>query len=147
MKTNQEVFNQVVAHLAEQQEKSYLHLDAVNSVCAYRDGIGKNGKVLTCAIGCLIPADFYDSGMELAGLGSGLVGNYADMEEDQIARIKALSLALLRSGISRAKNSRRLLQALQSFHDNYWSGRAFTTSDRTILEGIADTHNLAMPPL
>lgn len=50
----QEIFDTVHKHLIEQGGQ------AMNgSVCTYRDASGKS-----CAVGCLIPDDLYDEGME-----------------------------------------------------------------------------------
>ncbi len=52
----QDIFDTVAVHLIEQGEPS---VDATGS-CQYRDGVGANGKMLMCAIGCLIPDEMYD---------------------------------------------------------------------------------------
>lgn len=69
----QEVFNTVKAHLLAQGCKSTGKPDNVNDLssnCRYR---GDNGR--KCAIGCLIPDELYQVGME--GLGVyGLVAKF-----------------------------------------------------------------------
>jgi hypothetical protein len=52
--TNQEIFDKVVRHLAAQGGKSML-----GPRCRYRADGGKK-----CAIGCLIPDDYYEPEME-----------------------------------------------------------------------------------
>src|SRR5690349_11599184 len=47
----QEIFDKVARHLLTQKEQSR---DSFS--CAYR-GVNQNGKILSCAVGCLIPDD------------------------------------------------------------------------------------------
>lgn len=58
MKTAQEIFDTVVNHLRQQNEKSTIG-EPDDTVCAYR---GTNGK--KCAVGCLISDDEYFRRME-----------------------------------------------------------------------------------
>ena len=53
--TNQEIFDRVVEHLAQQKKRSMYDKDT----CAYRSEDG-----LKCAIGALIPDEYYDSEFE-----------------------------------------------------------------------------------
>lgn len=56
MTTLQKQFNKVALHLITQNEKSTDHI----GICRYR---GPNG--LTCAAGCMIPDELYESRMEM----------------------------------------------------------------------------------
>lgn len=63
MFTSQEIFDKVAVHLLTQKERSYrkpISLDVVGlaSGCLYRF----NG--LKCAVGCLIPDEFYQESIE-----------------------------------------------------------------------------------
>jgi hypothetical protein len=61
----QEIFDTVAKHLFEQGEQSTAwDEDFKKNKCRYRDGIGKKGKVLKCAVGVLIPDEDYDPAME-----------------------------------------------------------------------------------
>ena len=55
----QEIFDTVVNHLRKQGEKSQ---DEDSGTCMYR--LPKDGKMLKCAVGCLIDDDEYDPSME-----------------------------------------------------------------------------------
>ena len=57
--TAQQVFDKVARHLLKQNKKSLIQSGA-GATCAYR---GNDG--LMCAVGCLIPDDQYNPGMEL----------------------------------------------------------------------------------
>jgi hypothetical protein len=61
MMNQQKIFDKVVDHLLTQKERSadvYGDKD-----CLYR-AYKEDGKVLKCAVGCLIPDDKYNTGME-----------------------------------------------------------------------------------
>lgn len=55
----QEIFDTVVNHLRKQGERS---VEGDFGTCMYR--LLKNGKMLKCAVGCLIDDDEYDPSME-----------------------------------------------------------------------------------
>lgn len=59
MKTKQQIFDQVVDHLLTQKVQSMGEYDT----CKYRMTLD-DGKVLKCAVGCLIPDDKYHPNME-----------------------------------------------------------------------------------
>lgn len=66
--TEQEIFDKVVNHLLTQnfQSMGYVGADEYDDeICAYRSSEG-----LKCAIGCLIPDDLYDMGMESLSISS-----------------------------------------------------------------------------
>lgn len=56
MRTAQEIFDTVVAHLRKQNSKA---IDKGDYLCRYRDTEGRK-----CAVGCLIPDDDYSSDIE-----------------------------------------------------------------------------------
>lgn len=93
----QKTFEKIVRHLYSQGQRALIGpkkgQERALLVCAYR---GKGGTM--CAIGCLIPDDVYDPGME----GHGVVGlsNFFGME-----KIKP-------------ESTRSFLGALQSAHDS-----------------------------
>jgi hypothetical protein len=55
--TEQQILDKVVQHLAQQKQRSII-----GETCRYR--IQKSGKILECAIGCLIPKRSYSPEME-----------------------------------------------------------------------------------
>lgn len=57
--TPQEIVDKVYFHLVDQGEPSYA-----SGLCRYRMVNPHNLKVLSCAIGCLIPDEIYDLKME-----------------------------------------------------------------------------------
>lgn len=99
--TPQEIFNKVVTHLFDQGGKSEH-----GGLCRYRDPYGNS-----CAVGCLIPDEIYDPGIEGAGL-RGLTERRFHSER-QLKLVKVLE----RSGIAEP-TLRKLLERLQSVHDN-----------------------------
>jgi len=135
----QEIFNKVVRHLHEQGERA---LDKSGKVCVYRDGIGKNGKVLTCAVGCLIPEGLYDPACEGASTGSALSAKSSASRPKEAALRKSLKAV----GVHITEPIRSLLSALQGFHDRSWSTRAYNKADLTLLQQIAIDHHLSLPP-
>jgi hypothetical protein len=66
--TLQQVFDKVAKHLLKQRAQALSDANA----CQYR--VVKNGKVFTCAVGCLIPRRDYDSIMEGKRVGA-LISN------------------------------------------------------------------------
>lgn len=64
MKTDQEIFDIVVEHLRKQGEKSedFYSIEVPYQSCRYR--AFKNGKILKCAAGCLIPDEEYSKSFE-----------------------------------------------------------------------------------
>ena len=90
--TNQEIFNKVSNHLIAQGKPSV----SKNGNCLYR-----GPRNLKCAIGCLIPDEFYKKSIEGAGTDI-LFENYPDM-------MKAAKLKM---------QSETLLDKLQTVHDS-----------------------------
>lgn len=102
MRTAQELFDTVVAHLRKQNAKAMRTLsgyaNSCASGCAYR---ADNGY--TCAIGCLLPDDVYTSTMENNGIDTLLDGSFqlpADLRAEFI-------------------DNQDLLRSLQTTHDGY----------------------------
>jgi len=89
--TNQEIFDKVAKHLLTQKEKS-----SRGSSCLYR---GSDG--LKCAVGCLIPDEFYVKSIEHEGVKE-LFSNFSDLMEKSKLKIE----------------SERLLLDLQNIHDD-----------------------------
>ena len=83
MKTMQQEFDAVVAHLYQQGKPSMADIPMEGVICAYR---GDNGTM--CAVGCRIPDNMYDPEMEGNSL-FGIIGyelpqeisEYSDMFE------------------------------------------------------------------
>lgn len=70
--TNREIFEIVKTHLLSQNEKAQI-----GHTCKYR--LEKDGKILRCAVGCLIPDEDYNpkfEGLFISQYGDNLVGNY-----------------------------------------------------------------------
>jgi hypothetical protein len=97
--TNQEIFDKVATHLLTQKKKSEIMRQAEYGIpkpaCAYRAADGS-----TCAIGCLIPDDIFQPGME--GLRVQTLMVYYESIRDLFAN-----------------NDASLLGTLQVLHDNY----------------------------
>lgn len=92
--TNQVIFDRVVAHLRKQGKTAW---NEEKMQCQYRiDG-------LSCAVGCLIPDDVYES-------------TFKTREGSTVDDIPAEELELC--GISKDR-SLRLLGRLQAIHDRY----------------------------
>jgi len=120
MKTKQEVFMQVATHLLKQNAQSIkVRGDGSSSNhCAYR---GNDG--LQCAVGCLIPDQFYTPGLE---------GH--DVHDNAVRE------ALLDSGIDMHDDDiADLLSSLQQMHDNY-----APTDWRTKITKIGERFGLAV---
>lgn len=75
MRTAQELFDTVAAHLLTQNAKSIN----AHQKCLYRDGHGR-----TCAIGCLIPNHRYDEDLEQRTVFSRAVQHAANIPEDLV---------------------------------------------------------------
>lgn len=116
--TNQEIFDKVYRHLLTQNEQSYS--DDID-LCLYR---GPRG--MSCAVGCLIPDEFYISQIEGMTIGS--------LNKSLLVEI------LTECGIG--TDSYDLLERLQTIHDqaaiNRW-GEA--------LRDVAATFNLTVPKM
>ena len=110
----QEVFDKVATHLLKQGSRSRSKSEGQVG-CAYR---GDDGKM--CAVGCLLKDDQYTP--ELEG---------------KVSREYAVEKALEGSGINMTRAMRRMLQELQSCHDN-----APISEWPEILESIAARYNL-----
>lgn len=130
MKTRQEIFNQVAEHLMTQGAQSVIRSKNLERICAYR---GDGG--LKCAIGCLIPDDYYSPDME----GAGVFENVA------------LLRVLITVGIYHPGNALRLrfLLDLQDVHDESFDfddeGGARDLFRRRLCD-FSIEHHLEIPP-
>ncbi len=97
--TRQEIYNKVKAHLLTQNQQSMRTFEYGDG-CAYRS---ENG--LSCAIGCLIPDDLYNAGIEGSDV-HGLLDNY-DGEFDFLRPT------------DHVESSCCFLEYLQNIHDKY----------------------------
>lgn len=97
--TKQEIYTTVVQHLRKQGEKS----GETSPTCRYR--LEKNGRVLQCAIGCLIPDEYYDPEMEDSKIWATSAGR------------KFLEEVL---GVSPQDAIVEFLGELQTIHDNFY---------------------------
>jgi len=91
----QEVFNKVVNHMLDQDEKSMINADDPSSNCAY---YGQDG--LKCAVGCLIPIDEYNRSFDSGG---GVTLDDVVMDCPSLNRL--------------TQDIKSLLDALQTIHD------------------------------
>lgn len=123
--TEQTVFDRVCEHLIAQGRPAAGERHS----CAYR---GNDGSA--CAVGCLIPDDRYDEGMEGAGVGYTV-----------LRRVPELTPV------------RHLLAELQRVHDStaLWNGKSAFTGhlgfDVPLLKGalrdVAERRRLVPPPI
>ena len=97
LKTDYDVFNYVKEHLLNQNQRS---LDPWSLQCQYRSQT-EDGKVLMCAVGCLIDEDFYSEKIE----------NLSASNEDVMKAI--------RGSITNWKVNSDMLGELQNIHDEY----------------------------
>jgi len=117
MKTRQEIFNQVAAHLMTQKAPALIAGE-----CRYR---GLDGQ--KCAVGCLIEDKYYNKEFE---------GTVVSILRPNLPRQHGLlNAALLASGVDIIRTSVvTLLSELQQLHDNvdaeYWSDELPVIADR-----------------
>jgi hypothetical protein len=97
LKTDYDVFNYVKEHLLNQNQRS---LDPWSLQCQYRSQT-EDGKVLMCAVGCLIDEDLYSEKIE----------NLSASNEDVMKAI--------RGSITTWKVNSDMLGELQNIHDEY----------------------------
>lgn len=97
--TNQEIFDRVIAHLRKQGEPAFDD----EGDCLYRTEI--NGRVLMCAVGCLIADEHYSENLEGKTI------------HDDVEVSEAVEASIGKVG------SWRLLGALQFAHDFQWLNR------------------------
>lgn len=128
MFNKQKIFTKVKNHLLKQNEKSSKEND--NNNCQYK--IAKNGKILKCAIGCLISDKFYSSKMEDRGI-YGLLQLPNDIKSNILR--KSLKQSLKVENLS--NENLYFLWDLQQIHDDYrvsqWS---------IMLQNFAKKHEL-----
>ena len=97
LETDYDVFNYVKEHLLNQNQRS---LDPWSLQCQYRSQT-EDGKVLMCAVGCLIDEDLYSEKIE----------NLSASNEDVMKAI--------RGSITNWKVNSDMLGELQNIHDEY----------------------------
>ena len=97
LETDYDVFNYVKEHLLKQNQRS---LDPWSLQCQYRSQT-EDGKVLMCAVGCLIDEDLYSEKIE----------NLSASNEDVMKAI--------RGSITNWKVNSGMLGELQNIHDEY----------------------------
>jgi len=97
LKTDYDVFNYVKEHLLNQNQRS---LDPWSLQCQYRSQT-EDGKVLMCAVGCLIDEDLYSEKIE----------NLSASNEDVVKAI--------RGSIANWTVNSDMLGELQNIHDEY----------------------------
>ncbi len=129
MKTRQEIFNQVCNHLLTQKEK------AINGpACVYLAPDGKQ-----CAVGCLIPKEYYDPEIEGFGLcvvdQKVSVGRGLMYQENKLKMILMESLEMTENDF---KENITFLRELQRIHDDNhpdnWAYRLLVFGEETNLE-------------
>lgn len=103
LKTPEQVAVYVAEHLVTQNERAWIHNDDYEG-CAYRAG-GEDGKVLKCAVGCIIADDHYMASIEGVNIGSS-----RDLE---VFRLVEKSI-----GLRCSEGVKELLGDLQSIHDD-----------------------------
>ena len=107
LNTAQEIFDFVVRHLRQQNEKA-LYCDA----CVYRLQL-ENGKVLKCAAGCLIKDEYYTDAIEGEApcqINLALINGIYEIND-------SIKKALERSGVHTSHENLRLIRELQILHD------------------------------
>ena len=119
--SEQEVFDYVIGHLSSQGKQS-IRMEEFE-FCAYR---GANGA--KCAVGVLIPDEFYNDGME-GDCVDGLIENFPR--------------ECLITGIIKHKN---ILNSLQNMHDSLstWQNQDSFSYEA---QRIADLYNLTIPEI
>lgn len=129
----QETFDWVARHLMTQGEKSTSPASSPNNFgCMYRTT--STDRILSCAIGCLIPDDAYDAraeGMSISDL-TIVSGRWTAVDDSE-----HLATMLDLSGIEASQSMHALLKDLQHVHDRcdvqWWSG---------VLRSVARQHGL-----
>jgi hypothetical protein len=106
MLSNQEIFDKVSKHLLTQMKKSMS-----GETCLYR---GPNG--LKCAIGALIPDEFYDEAME-SSCAFPKTPHHQDAMSRAALRVGRLSGYLPVAGWDKEYSD--FLDALQNIHDSF----------------------------
>lgn len=122
MKTDQEIFDTVLAHLRKQGEPA---LD-ITGACVYRDGNG-----LSCALGCLIPDSLYTPQIETAAMFHII---------DDSPTVESITLGEILGKIGIEPRQYKLLLDLQNAHDKLL--QHFKEGWETRMREIADNHKL-----
>jgi hypothetical protein len=104
--TDREIFDKVRAHLLNQGVRAM-----VNDACRYRTPQG-----MACAVGCLIPEEFYDPMIETGVLprcADGLWNDKGAVDENDDTLVDVMN----QCGIPARNSVRSLLTDLQAVHD------------------------------
>ena len=101
----QEIFDLVARHLLIQNAKSII----LGNYCRYRDFDGRS-----CAIGCLIPDDMYEEGMEGTGV-TGLVETYPEIND----MFPSEAFNLMDESEDDINDNSSFMSRLQIIHDEY----------------------------
>lgn len=124
----QAIFNQVAAHLIKQNKKSMAVVEGHYSTelqCAYRS-VDENGNVLKCAIGCLIPDEFYYKAME-GVIVPAIVNRYYALR-------KHLDIANIDNDYQENQQDISFLAGLQTIHDlhkpKHWRDKLASFAER-----------------
>ena len=117
--SRQEMFDKVCQHLKTQKKRSML---SNYGLCAYRDHDG-----LKCAVGALIPDDFYDVYMNVVHNTSSVINLMRNIPELKIEEVNL-----------------DFLDELQRIHDNriYWDENGFNGKGILELKRFAKEFNL-----
>ena len=134
--SNQEILNRVTVHLYRQGKQAKKPMEDGGNFCLYRAPDGSK-----CAVGCLIPDELYDPSFE---------NNSADFffySEPEVGTAMNINI--------HDKMSLRLLNRLQSIHDNSQNWQNFNNSSYDEFKsswfgykiaGIVEEFNLTFPP-
>lgn len=128
--TKQEIFNKVYAHLVKQGRRSMYYLPSKGEEgCAYR---GQDGAM--CAVGCLIPDEFYTPEIENEIVSSWIVS-------------EVLAKAGVTNGHGYDRDKFNLLCELQNAHDTcqFSNREEFILEIKARLGRIARGYQLTIP--
>ena len=118
--TLRETFDRVKAHLLAQNERASSRTAEGIENCKYRHRLW-DGATLSCAVGCLIPADASDEdvaraeGIDVSYLMHTAEGRWAGGGPTS----NALATLLNRAGVPADQDAHVLLRQLQGLHDGY----------------------------
>jgi hypothetical protein len=102
----EQLLKDVVDHLVEQAEQAIIRKGTGAEMCSYR--AVRDGKVLKCAIGALIPNELYEPSMEGKSVGQ-VFQQYPKVEAHFAATYGSIS-----------GNDLDFLQHVQRLHDGHW---------------------------
>lgn len=113
--TKQAIFDYVVAHLRKQGEPA---IGGEYTSCVYREHDPRTGRVLMCAVGCLIPDYLYLPRYENDSVSGVLdeIDNHLQYNGERMVAPRPDDFDLLRRFLS---DNERLLSDLQHAHDEW----------------------------